>query len=328
MARFFRFRARAFTLIELLVVIAIIATLIGLLVPAVQKVREAAARTQSSNNLHQIAIATHNFQDQTKYLPGAYIYPISYSEGAVSGNMFFVLLPYMEQEPLYKSTYGPFTYSYTFHENFNGQTWSYSYSYPYNFNGYQAQRAHGTVKNYIAPGDPTWQQVDAPLGYIANNQVFQSTYMTLTKITDGTSNTVMYAEAYAACSRSTTATWGSLSFTITTGFNRTFTFDPLGYNYNFSYTQTGNSITESSYGTTTPTFWGPGYDYKTGQQYAFQVKPKPDDCDYTVPQGMSSGGLQIALCDASVRNVNRAVSVSTWNAACTVSAGDILGSDW
>ncbi len=84
----------AFTLIELLVVIAIIAILIALLVPAVQKVREAAAQTQCTNNLKQLALASHNCHDQKKAFPA--------TEGFVQGwGLFPVMLPYMEQPALY-----------------------------------------------------------------------------------------------------------------------------------------------------------------------------------------------------------------------------------
>jgi|SwirhisoilCB2_FD_contig_61_2383203_length_1557_multi_3_in_0_out_0_2 prepilin-type N-terminal cleavage/methylation domain-containing protein len=146
----------AFTLIELLVVIAIIAILIGLLLPAVQKVREAAARSSCTNNLHQIVIATMNYESANGFLPpGGIISPngsygtFSAYKGPMTGTLAYIL-PYMEQTP----TYNLFPQAY-FQDTSAAVAWAYSTA-PYSGDGNQTGPLPGTnavIKSYTCPSD-------------------------------------------------------------------------------------------------------------------------------------------------------------------------------
>jgi len=160
-------RRSAFTLIELLVVIAIIAILIGLLLPAVQKVREAAARTQCVNNLKQIALASMNYESSYGRLPpGLMTSPnsVQANSGKYVGLGPFVgvlayLLPYMEQDNVYKLIPQDM-----FNPNTTLGAWAYSYA-PFDFNdpsvpsnlqngtGYLKPAAEAVIKPYLCPSD-------------------------------------------------------------------------------------------------------------------------------------------------------------------------------
>jgi prepilin-type N-terminal cleavage/methylation domain-containing protein len=139
-------RGRGFTLIELLVVIAIIAILIGLLLPAVQKVREAAARTQCKNNLKQLNLAALNYESTNQQLPPGIAVSGPMAAGSYIGSLAF-LLPYIEQNNIYNQI--PQSY-FTF-TNPNGVWWG---------NAWGA--GNNNVKTFICPAD---NAQNAPLTY-------------------------------------------------------------------------------------------------------------------------------------------------------------------
>ncbi len=161
---------RGMTLLELLVVITIIAVFIGLLLPAIQKVREAAARAQSQNQLRQIVLALHQYGDtNSSRWPSA---DTQFDKGSRQGSVFMELLPYLEQAPLYQQadpnfdSVGPFK----------------------------------PLKFLMSPADPTASAALAvnygTTSYAANYQVFKNYPHVPATVSDGMSQTIAFAEHY------------------------------------------------------------------------------------------------------------------------------------
>jgi prepilin-type N-terminal cleavage/methylation domain-containing protein len=170
-----------FTLFELLIVLALVVSLFGALLPAVQKVREAADRTRCANNLRQLGIAIQIFSDShDDVLPPA-IGPAGAKEA--DGTIFFALLPYMEQDTLYNAA----SEADGFVSPWRGAV--YSKPLPYLL----------CPSDASAGPDHRYQGWLATTSYAANFMVFSDKGSPLARITDGRSNTIAFAERYQIC---------------------------------------------------------------------------------------------------------------------------------
>lgn len=327
-----------FTLIELLVVIAIIAILIALLVPAVQKVREAAARTQCINNLKQWGIAFHNCHDNFRKLPPA----LGVYAGGF-GNASFFFLPYVEQDNLYKSASMPLPPPFT----------SPPYPNPILYPGNPITTPYAkAIKTFVCPSDPsmgqegtvtaggiTWGgssysynslvftkqnainfQQAAP-GYAPNGIGYDPAGVTrFADILDGLSNTIFIVERYAQCNNAGTAEGGAY-----------WAYCALS---NPNLPAPMSAPPKPVYPGFVSTYWaGAGQLQAIGMASIFQVQPTPftgatSTCDPYRAQTPHSSVMHACLGDASVRSITSSISPTTWWYACSHFGGEQLGSDW
>jgi prepilin-type N-terminal cleavage/methylation domain-containing protein len=319
----------AFTLIELLVVIAIIAILIGLLLPAVQKVRDAAARIQCANNVKQIVLACHNYQDSHRKLP-----PASGTVGTYVGTAHYFLLPYVEQGNLYNQSI------------VNGVGASYNVRFGV-VPVYWCPSDSSTSGGILTAEDPNDGQagVETGLGitnYAINAQVANGT-TALQQIPDGTSNTVLFAERMGFC----------------TGPNFPFPGaqpNLLLSSYTYSFWARGpRNKTDSPWpdrsGVFTPWWWdvpvfdsplldpthyGPRSDPNFRQNWnggvvnpgGFQGNTIPSGCDYRRLNALHGPVMNVGLADGSIRSLSSTLSATTWQIACNPKDGLVLPSDW
>lgn len=293
---------RAFTLIELLVVIAIIGILIALLLPAVQKIREAAAKMTSQNNLKQLVLALHNAEGQNHVMPPANGYYPGPNDGtgdggssvspAHRGSCLFHLLPYVEQTPLWNTS--------------TGDSW-------------YTPCSDGVVKTFLSPSDanyndPNYQTINnngenrAMTNYWSNvfvlgpssdgNWGATGIAMLASSFPDGTSNVIMFGEKYGSCG-GCTSIWGESNQGQCTNNNSN------GYNMSGYHGNAQNVILLP------------------------QFKPlNPALCNPATVASHYLSGILVAMADGSGRSVSSGISLATWQNAMIPNDGIPLAQDW
>jgi len=308
-------RRRAFTLIELLVVIAIIAILIALLVPAVQKVREAAARTQTNNNLKQCALACHTYHDTYRKLPDAWNTGGQFAASLRS--LWFHLLPYVEADNVYKGNFGnavvpayqapsdPYNADSTGKTNFAGNMRIFAYT------KMTPTTANNCTTAYAMPG------ASATNPYSSN--------LTLPRIVDGTSNVIMFGTRYSDCAATSTYYVSSPDNSVPSQGAPLYTGmipAPTATNGRGGFFGVGQHTLQAARNTVTTLM--------------FQITPKNTLTDNAgcianpslYGHAFGSGGMSVALCDGTVKNISPTTSTTTYQRAMAPGDQNILLSDW
>jgi prepilin-type N-terminal cleavage/methylation domain-containing protein/prepilin-type processing-associated H-X9-DG protein len=298
----------AFTLIELLVVIGIIGVLVGLLLPAVQRVRQAGNRAKCQNNLKQVGLAAHMAHDANRKLPPALGWYPGTASGA-NGPAVFHLLPYLEQDNLFKSSPRDVAGNYASFDP-AGRSAAYAVGVPVFVCPSDPNVGMGGAVDLgdEFPQSPRWGAACYAANYAAlggtydadgNPDRWQGTATIPGSFPDGTSTTILFAEKYAVCV-SASPHYAFRGGSLWAWPNPDATFSPTFASFN------------------------------TGAASLFQTQPGVDMihnesmCDASRASTAHPDGIQVAMADGSVRVLAPTTRPAVWWALCTPAGGETV----